>query len=110
MLMLGLIFQSLSVRKPDLNAGVVRLAAKASASTSASSALGYWAAACLGNVSFLVLYKSTPAVIPAGSAGSSNTGRGVDDVHPALVHPLPAPPWRATGGDPRKRRHDGCRG
>src|SRR6185436_10790159 len=73
MLTLALIFQSLSIRKPDLNAGVFAYAkAGFGEYVGFLSALGYWAAACLGNVSFLVLYKSTlGAVIPAYGAGNT---------------------------------------
>ena len=73
MLALALIFQSLSVRKPDLNAGVFAYAkAGFGEYVGFLSALGYWAAACLGNVAFLVLYKSTMgAVVPAYGAGNT---------------------------------------
>jgi arginine:ornithine antiporter/lysine permease len=73
MLTLALVFQSLAVRKPDLNAGVFAYAkAGFGEYVGFLSALGYWAAACLGNVSFLVLYKSTlGAVIPAYGAGNT---------------------------------------
>jgi arginine:ornithine antiporter/lysine permease len=73
MLALALIFQSLSVRKPQLNAGVFAYArAGFGEYIGFLSALGYWAAGCLGNVSFLVLYKSTMgAVVPAYGAGNT---------------------------------------
>ena len=73
MLTLALIFQSLSMRKPDLNAGVFAYAkAGFGEYVGFLSALGYWAGACLGNVSFLVLYKSTlGAVIPAYGDGNT---------------------------------------
>jgi len=73
MLTLGLIFQSLSNRKPDLNAGVFAYArAGFGEYVGFLCAFGYWAAACLGNVSFLVLYKSTlGAVIPAYGEGNT---------------------------------------
>src|SRR5207344_1771545 len=73
MLALALIFQSLSVRKPELNAGVFAYArAGFGEYIGFLSALGYWAAGCLGNVSFLVLYKSTMgAIVPAYGAGNT---------------------------------------
>lgn len=75
MFTLALIFQSLSVRKPDLNAGVFAYAkAGFGEYVGFLSALGYWAAACLGNVSFLVLHKSTMgALVPAYGAGNTPT-------------------------------------
>ncbi|MDL2402477.1 basic amino acid/polyamine antiporter [Rhizobium mayense] len=60
MLMLAFVFQSLSRRKPDLDAGIYAYA-KAGFGDYLGflSALGYWSAALLGNVSYFVLIKST---------------------------------------------------
>ncbi|MET2829847.1 basic amino acid/polyamine antiporter [Mesorhizobium shangrilense] len=60
MLMLAFVFQTLSLRKPDLDAGVYAYA-KAGFGNYLGflSALGYWSAAVLGNVSYFVLIKST---------------------------------------------------
>ncbi|MDI7861618.1 basic amino acid/polyamine antiporter [Rhizobiaceae bacterium n13] len=60
MLMLALVFQTLSRRKPDLDAGIYAYA-KAGFGNYLGflSALGYWSAALLGNVSYFVLIKST---------------------------------------------------
>ncbi|MGH6761995.1 MAG: basic amino acid/polyamine antiporter [Phyllobacterium sp.] len=60
MLMLAFIFQTLSQRKPDLDAGIYAYA-KAGFGNYLGflSAMGYWSAACLGNVSYFVLIKST---------------------------------------------------
>ncbi|MBB3595261.1 arginine:ornithine antiporter/lysine permease [Rhizobium sp. BK529] len=60
MLMLAFVFQSLSRRRPDLDAGIYAYA-KAGFGDYLGflSALGYWAAALLGNVSYFVLIKST---------------------------------------------------
>lgn len=60
MLMLAFVFQVLSRRKPDLDAGIYAYA-KAGFGNYLGflSALGYWSAACLGNVSYFVLIKST---------------------------------------------------
>lgn len=60
MLMLAFVFQSLSRRRPDLDAGIYAYA-KAGFGNYLGflSALGYWSAALLGNVSYFVLIKST---------------------------------------------------
>lgn len=60
MLMLAFVFQTLSRRKPDLDAGIYAYA-KAGFGDYLGflSALGYWSAACLGNVSYFILIKST---------------------------------------------------
>ncbi|MGO4439485.1 basic amino acid/polyamine antiporter [Rhizobium sp. RAF56] len=60
MLMLAFVFQSLSERRPDLDAGIYAYA-KAGFGNYLGflSALGYWSAALLGNVSYFVLIKST---------------------------------------------------
>lgn len=60
MLMLAFVFQTLSQRKPELDAGIYAYA-KAGFGDYLGflSALGYWSAALLGNVSYFVLIKST---------------------------------------------------
>lgn len=60
MLMLAFVFQTLSRRKPELDAGIYAYA-KAGFGNYLGflSALGYWSAALLGNVSYFVLIKST---------------------------------------------------
>ncbi|MFB4314206.1 basic amino acid/polyamine antiporter [Actinomadura sp. 21ATH] len=60
MLTLALVFQLLAVRKPDLDAGVYAYAkAGFGEFPGFFSAFGYWASACVGNVSYWVLIKST---------------------------------------------------
>src|SRR3954447_3408903 len=60
MLMLAFVFQTLAVRKPDLDAGVYAYA-KAGFGDYLGffSAFGYWASACVGNVTYWVLIMST---------------------------------------------------
>ncbi len=60
MLMIALVFQRLATRKPELDAGVFAYA-QAGFGTYMGfiSALGFWAANCVGNVSYFVLVKST---------------------------------------------------
>jgi arginine:ornithine antiporter/lysine permease len=73
MLMLAFVFQMLAVRKPELNAGVYAYAkAGFGEYPGFFSAFGYWASACVGNVTYWVLIKSTlGAVIPAFGEGST---------------------------------------
>ncbi|MDX2167276.1 MAG: basic amino acid/polyamine antiporter [Deltaproteobacteria bacterium] len=73
MLMLGFVFQTLANRKPDLDAGVYAYArAGFGPYLGFISAFGYWASACVGNVSYWVLIKSTLGrIFPA--LGEGNT-------------------------------------
>src|SRR6185295_15447077 len=73
MLMLAFVLQTLANRKPDLDAGVYAYArAGFGPYLGFFSAFGYWASACVGNVSYWVLIKSTlGAVFPA--LGEGNT-------------------------------------
>ncbi|GAB3430436.1 basic amino acid/polyamine antiporter [Flindersiella endophytica] len=73
MLMLALVFQMLAVRKPALDAGVYAYAkAGFGEFPGFFSAFGYWASACVGNVSYWVLIKSTlGAVIPQFGEGNT---------------------------------------
>ncbi|GAA2405525.1 basic amino acid/polyamine antiporter [Nonomuraea africana] len=73
MLMLAFVFQTLAVRKPDLNAGVYAYAkAGFGEFPGFFSAFGYWASACVGNVSYWVLIKSTiGAAVPGFGEGDT---------------------------------------
>jgi arginine:ornithine antiporter/lysine permease len=73
MLMLALVFQTLSRRKPDLDAGVFAYAKAGFGNYPGfASALGYWTVCCLGNVSYFVLIKSTlGALVPAFGEGNT---------------------------------------
>lgn len=73
MLMLAFVFQMLAVRKPDLNAGVYAYAkAGFGEFPGFFSAFGYWASACVGNVSYWVLIKSTlGAAVPGFGEGDT---------------------------------------
>ena len=60
MLMLAFVFQTLAVRKPDLDAGVYAYAkAGFGQYLGFLSALGFWAGSCVGNVSYFILIKAT---------------------------------------------------
>ncbi|MGV9414457.1 basic amino acid/polyamine antiporter [Nocardia sp. NPDC003693] len=73
MFTLALVFQSLAVRKPDLDAGVYAYAkAGFGEYLGFISAFGYWASACVGNVSYWVLIKSTLGqVLPIFGEGNT---------------------------------------
>src|SRR5919108_22376 len=73
MLMLAFVFQMLAVRKPDLDAGVYAYAkAGFGEYPGFFSAFGYWASACVGNVTYWVLIMSTiGAVWPSLGEGDT---------------------------------------
>ena len=73
MLMLAFVFQRLAVRKPELDAGVYAYAkAGFGEYVGFFSASGYWASACVGNVTYWVLISSTLGQwIPAFGAGDT---------------------------------------
>ncbi|MFD8015598.1 basic amino acid/polyamine antiporter [Streptomyces sp. NPDC058955] len=73
MLMLAFVFQTLAVRRPDLDAGVYAYAkAGFGEYLGFFSAFGYWASACVGNVTYWVLIMSTiGAVAPALGDGDT---------------------------------------
>lgn len=60
MLMLAFVFQSLALRKPELDSGVYIYAQQGFGDYAGfASAIGFWAGACIGSVSYFVLIKST---------------------------------------------------
>ncbi|MEU0402976.1 amino acid permease [Streptomyces sp. NPDC006197] len=73
MLMLAFVFRTLAVRRPDLGAGVYAYAkAGFGEYLGFFSAFGYWASACVGNVTYWVLIMSTlGAVAPALGDGDT---------------------------------------
>jgi arginine:ornithine antiporter/lysine permease len=90
MMMLALVFQSLSERKPDLDAGIYAYA-KAGFGNYLGflSALGYWSAALLGNVSYFVLIKSTLGLFfPVFGDGNTVLAVGTSSVMLWIVHSL----------------------
>jgi arginine:ornithine antiporter/lysine permease len=82
MLMLGFVFQKLANRKPDLDAGVYAYArAGFGPYLGFASAFGYWASACVGNVSYWVLIKSTlGAVFPFFGDGNTISAVAVSSI------------------------------
>ena len=82
MLMLAFVFQKLANRKPDLDAGVYAYArAGFGPYLGFASAFGYWASACVGNVSYWVLIKSTlGGVAPIFGDGNTVSAVAVSSV------------------------------
>src|SRR5690349_17708202 len=74
MLMLAFVFQALAIRKPDLDAGVYAYAkAGYGEYLGFFSAWGYWASACIGNVTYWVLVTSTLGRLWPGVFGDGDT-------------------------------------
>lgn len=73
MLMLAFVFQTLAIRKPNLDSGVYAYAkAGFGEYPGFFSAFGYWASACVGNVTYWVLIMSTiGAIWPALGDGDT---------------------------------------
>ncbi|MEU4087634.1 basic amino acid/polyamine antiporter [Streptomyces aureus] len=73
MLMLAFVFQRLAIARPDLDAGVYAYAkAGFGEYLGFFSAFGYWASACVGNVTYWVLIMSTiGAIAPALGDGDT---------------------------------------
>ncbi|MCK0196522.1 basic amino acid/polyamine antiporter [Ancylobacter sp. 6x-1] len=88
MLMLAFVFQSLSRRKPELDAGVYAYAKAGFGNYPGFlSALGYWTVCCLGNVSYWVLIKSTlGALFPVFGDGNTIPAVAISSVGVWVVH------------------------
>ena len=90
MLMLAFVFQTLANRKPDLDAGVYAYArAGFGPYVGFFSAFGYWASACVGNVSYWILIKSTLGrIFPALGEGNTVTSVAISSVGIWAFHAL----------------------
>jgi arginine:ornithine antiporter/lysine permease len=90
MLTLAFVFQTLSRRKPDLDAGVYAYAKAGFGNYSGFlSAFGYWIGTCLGNTTYFVLIKSTlGAIIPAFGEGNTVPAVAVSSVILWTIHTL----------------------
>jgi arginine:ornithine antiporter/lysine permease len=74
MLMLAFVFQTLAVRKPELDAGVYAYAkAGFGEYLGFYTGWGYWASACIGNVTYWVLVSSTLGLLWPGVFGHGDT-------------------------------------
>lgn len=88
MLMLAFVFQSLSQRKPELDAGVYAYAKAGFGDYPGFlSALGYWTVGCLGNVSYWLLIKSTlGALFPVFGDGNTVAAVALSSIGIWLFH------------------------
>ncbi len=82
MFMLALVFRSLAVRKPDLNAGIFAYAKAGFGDyVGFNAAFGYWASAVAGTASYWVLAMSTlGAVFPALGQGETLLAIGLSSI------------------------------
>ncbi|BCJ90980.1 amino acid APC transporter [Terrihabitans soli] len=90
MLMIALVFQTLSRRKPELDSGIsAYVRAGFGEYAGFLSALGYWTVCCLGDVSYFIVVKSTlGALIPAFGHGNTLEAIFVSSILLWLVHIL----------------------
>jgi len=78
MLMLAFVFQTLAMRKPNLDAGVYAYAkAGFGEYLGFFSAFGYWASACVGNVTYWVLIMSTLGALVPGLGNGDTVLAGI---------------------------------
>lgn len=82
MLMLAFVFQTLAVRKPELDSGVYAYAkAGFGEYLGFFSAFGYWTSACVGNTTYWILIMSTlGTLVPAFGDGNTLTAVLVSSV------------------------------
>jgi len=88
MLMLAFVFQSLAVRKPELDAGIYAYPKAGFGNyIGFAAAFGFWAGSCLGNVTYFVLIGSTIGkLLPAFGEGNTLTSVAVSSVILWAVH------------------------
>lgn len=90
MFMLALVFRSLAVRKPDLNAGIFAYAKAGFGDyVGFNAAFGYWASAVAGTASYWVLAMSTlGAAFPALGQGETILAIGLSSIGVWIFHVL----------------------
>ncbi|MFZ0789107.1 MAG: basic amino acid/polyamine antiporter [Chromatiaceae bacterium] len=88
MLMLAFVFQSLAVRKPDLDAGIYAYPKAGFGNyLGFAAAFGFWAGTCLGNTTYFILITSTIGqIFPAFGEGNTLTAVAVSSVILWSVH------------------------
>jgi len=88
MLMLAFVFQSLAVRKPELDAGIYAYPKAGFGNyIGFAAAFGFWVGTCLGNVTYFVLIGSTVGkLLPAFGEGNTLTSVAVSSVILWAVH------------------------
>lgn len=92
MLMIALVFQWLATRRPDLDSGVYAYAKAGFGELPGfMSGFGFWASACIGNVTYWVLIMSAiGAVAPALGHGDTLLAVGISVVGVWVFHTLVA--------------------
>ena len=90
MLMLAFVFQSLAVRKPQLDAGLFAYAKEGFGDyVGFNSAIGFWASACVGNTFYWVFIMTTIGLLfPAFGKGDTIAAVAVSTVGIWLFHVL----------------------
>ena len=88
MLMLAFVFQSLAVRKPDLDAGIYAYPKAGFGNyLGFAAAFGFWVGTCLGNTTYFILIGSTIGkLLPAFGEGNTLTSVPVSSVILWAVH------------------------
>ena len=88
MLMLAFVFQSLAIRKPELDAGIFAYAKEGFGNyLGFAAAFGFWAGTCLGNTTYFILIGSTVGkLLPAFGEGNTLTSVAVSSVILWAVH------------------------
>jgi arginine:ornithine antiporter / lysine permease len=88
MLMLAFVFQSLAMRRPDLDAGIYAYAKAGFGNyLGFAAAFGFWAGTCLGNTTYFILISSTLGKLwPAFGEGNTPTAIVVSSVILWAVH------------------------
>jgi arginine:ornithine antiporter / lysine permease len=88
MLMLAFVFQSLAIRKPDLDAGIYAYPKAGFGNyLGFAAAFGFWVGTCLGNTTYFILIGSTIGkLLPAFGEGNTLTSVAVSSVILWAVH------------------------
>lgn len=88
MLMLAFVFQSLAIRRPDLDAGIYAYPKAGFGNyLGFAAAFGFWAGTCLGNTTYFILIGSTIGkLVPAFGEGNTLTSVAVSSVVLWSVH------------------------
>ena len=106
MLMLAFVFQSLALRRPDLDSGIYIYAQTGFGNYAGfNSAFGYWASNVAGNVFFMVFTMTTLGEFFPGLGDGQHRACGGDRVGRRLGVPLPDRPRRAAGDGDQPDRH-----
>ncbi len=88
MLMLAFVFQSLAMRRPDLDAGIYAYPKAGFGNyLGFAAAFGFWAGTCLGNTTYFILIGSTVGkLLPAFGEGNTLTSVLISSVILWSVH------------------------